>query len=250
MDKEIQEIIEKGEKEKLGGIICLVIFLFFTFFALIITFFVHFVYPILILFVIMDLVFVLVIIDGINHIKKPHKYTFSANFPINILYESKWNFDIASKEYLELVGKDDVINLTDDDKHRILEYASMPAVYFLLWLIDNDYMSEKFYKYVNMDDINNLKMRKMSPVYFYMHSMNCILELNKISENVLSFVCDYFYSDNEKNYLRLSNTNLSDYYECIKNDKGFLFCIDFSYSIYEKICKKINNAYDAYRNKQ
>lgn len=261
MDEQIKKIVKNGEKEKKGGIISLSIFLIFTILIALIGIFVHEIITLLVVFIVIDLIFVFMIVDGNNHIKNPQKYIQktiqNANSSINLVkdgnsafsgYKSKWTWDDAAKEYLQLVGKDSIDNLTEDENDKIYEYASMPAVYFLMWLVDKNYMSENFYQDINKDEINKLKMRQISPVEFFVHNMDCSLVRDEISETILPFVDSYFESEQGRNYINLSNINVSDYCECIKNDKNFIFCIDFSWNICDKVSEKINSAYNNFKN--
>lgn len=213
------------------------------------------------------------IIDGNNHIKNPQKYIQNNMQNSNIVvnnennsvtinigknteksnaiftsYKSKWAWDDAAKEYLKLTGKENLDNLEEEDNDKIYEYASMPAAYFLMWLVDNEFMAHDFYQDVKEEEINKLKKREISPVEFFVYNMDCSLVRNEISENILPFIDNYFEVDQKRNYINFSNLNMSDYYECIKNNKGFIFCVDFSWSIYAKIADKINNAYDSFKN--
>lgn len=123
----------------------------------------------------------------------------------------------------------------------------MPAVYFLMWLVDNDFMSDDFYQEVKEEEIGKLKKREISPVEFFVYNMDCSLIRNEISGKILPFIDDYFEVDKKRNYINFSNLNMSDYYECIKNDRGFIFCVDFSWDIYGKIADKINSAYNSFK---
>ena len=181
--------------------------------------------------------------------KNPEKYSNSipirtTNSSIKLekncfrAYKSKWTWDDAAKEYLQLVGKDSIDNLTEAENDKIYEYASMPAVYFVIWLVNKNYMSEYFFQDdISEDVINKLKMRQISPVEFFTNYMDCVLARDDISETILPFVDSYFEN----------NIYDSDYCDCIKNDKNFIYCIDFSWDIYDKLSEKIDSAYNNFK---
>ena len=195
------------------------------------------------------------IVLGCKRIKNPEKYiqkgmqvdnksfnykSFADENGFNA-YKSKWAWDDAAMEYCSLkeYGYEEI---PEEESDKVYEYASMPAVYFLMWLIENDYMSETFYAETPNEEINKLKTREMSPVDFFVNYMDCCLLRDEIAESILPFVDSYFESVDGIGYLNFRNKNMSDYYECIKNENDFYFCIDFSWDIYDRIRSKINKA--------
>lgn len=125
MEEQIKQIIKNGKKEKNGGVISLTIFGIFTALIAIISIFAHEIMPLLVILLVIDLLFILMIIDGNNHIKNPQKYMQNNIQNSNILvnkdnnsvtinlgkntekfnetftaYKSKWTWDDAAKEYL------------------------------------------------------------------------------------------------------------------------------------------------------
>ena len=195
------------------------------------------------------------IVRGCKRIKNPGKYiqktaqitNKSVKFRSFIdekgfnAYKSKWGWDDAAMEYCDLkeYGYEEI---PEEESDKIYEYASMPAAYFLMWLIENDHMSETFYAETPNEEINKLKAREITPVDFFVNNMDCCLLRDEIAESILPFVDSYFESVDERAYLNFRNKDMSDYYECVKNENDFYFCIDFSWDIYDRIRNKIDKA--------
>lgn len=254
MEEQINKIIKNGKKEKIEGIVCLIIFGLFTTLIALISVFVHEIVALLVILIVIDLSFIFMIIDGNSRIKNPQKYIQNTNANKNdkksivafTSYKSKWVWDDATKEYLQLIGKDNIDDLSEEENDKIYEYASMPAVYFFMWLIDNELMSEGFYQAHKEEQISKLKKHEISPVDFFVYDMDCSLIRDDIDSKILPFVDNYFENDN-KGYINFNSLELSDYYQCVINNKEFIFCVDFSWDIYNKIVDKINNAYNNFK---
>lgn len=263
MEEQIEIIIKNGEKERKGGLISLIIFGIITLFIGVISVFEHGIISLMIILIISDLCFIGMIVDGKNRINNPHKYFVATqnNTTSNILnfrsskneknifkaYKSKWIWEDAAKEYLKKNNINSIEELTEEDNDKIYEYASMPAVYFFVWLVENKYMSSYFYADYDSSFINKIINRQSSPVEYFTIGLDCALTRDDISEQILPFVDNYFEVESKRNYINFSYLDKSDYYDCIKNEQGFIFCIDFSWSIYDRISKKINNAYSEYK---
>ena len=161
-------------------------------------------------------------------------------------YKSKWAWDDAAMEYCRII-ESGYEEIPEEDEDKIFEYASMPAAYFMMWLVENDLMSEIFYGQIAKEEINRLKAREISPVEFFVGNMDCCLLRDEISEKVLPFVDGYFETVEEKGYLNFRNPDMSDYYQCIRNENSFYYCVEFSWDTYDMIREKIDDAYGKYR---
>lgn len=180
-------------------------------------------------------------ISGYLRIKFPNNYiNQKSNEKLDFdLYKSEWSWEDAAKEYLKLKGKEKIEDLTVEENEIIYEYASMPMVYFAMWLIENNLLSncayEDMFSHEYFDEIKN---RKITPVDFIRNVDYCFVS-DLISSSVLPFVDEYFYRE----YIEV------DYPKCIKNDNNFIYCVDYSWEIYDKIAIVINTAYNKYNDK-
>lgn len=158
-------------------------------------------------------------------------------------YKSEWAWEDAAEEYLKLNNKEKIDDLTPEENEIIYKYASMPVAYFAMWLIENNLLDYEMYD-VSDELLIDIKNRKKTPVEFISRN-DYYFSGQDIAEKIIPFVDDYYdyrYEDRYDN-----NREKSDYYQCIKNDNGFYYCIDFSWDTYDKIANKINNAYKKYK---
>lgn len=179
--------------------------------------------------------------QGIQIVKNPLNYKVNTDKNGFNAYKSKWAWDDAAYEYCSFkeYGYEE---MPEEENDKVYEYASMPAAYFLMWLIENDYMSESFYVGTPNEEINKLKAHEITPVDFFVNNMDCCLLRDEIAEKILPFVDAYFETVNVRGYLNFRNPEMSDYYKCIENEYHFYFCVDFSWDIYDRIRIKINDA--------
>lgn len=159
--------------------------------------------------------------------------------------KAKWSFESAAEEYCRHFSKtkDD---FTDEDIEKVYSYASMPTAYFLMWLIDNNCMSKEFLAQIHDAELSKLKRREITPVSFFMGSMDCTLIREDISPSVIDFIDSYFYDgceDFSKCYSHYSWKYMFDYYSCVSGGEGYYYCNEFSWDKYEKIKAKIDERY-------
>lgn len=155
-------------------------------------------------------------------------------------YKSEWAWEDAAEEYLKLNNKEKIDDLTPEENEIIYKYASMPVAYFAMWLIENNLLDNELYNTFG-EDLIDIKNRKKSPVEF-ISEMDYYFSGQDIAEKIISFVDYYYFKIYES-----ENHEKSDYYQCIKNENGLYYCIDFSWDIYDKIANKINDAYKKYK---
>ena len=153
-------------------------------------------------------------------------------------YKSEWAWEDAAQEYLKLKNKKKIDELSQEENEIIYKYASMPLAYFVMWLIENDFIDEDYHMFEEWEEV---KERKETPVEFISRN-DYYFSGQDIAEKIIPFV-DYYYDNIYEN----SNRDKSDYYQCIKNENGLYYCIDFSWDIYDRIANKINNAYKKYK---
>lgn len=264
MEEQAEAVIKKGKKEKNGGKVSLIIFGIITVLFGIISIFETSAFILVFVLILCDLCFGAMMFDGNNRINNPEKYIVNTqgNMQSGIIkahkneknhfeaYKSKWLWEAAAKEYLQLKGKECLDELTEDDNDKIYEYASMPAIYFFAWLIENKFMSTYFYLDSDKEITGDVLDRKKTPVKEFVYGLDCSLTRDDMSEEILMFADQYFEGINDRNYINFSALDKSDYYECIKNEQNFIFCIDFSWGIYDKISEKIDSAFKSYQEKQ
>lgn len=169
-----------------------------------------------------------------SHTKKK-QYSFK--------YKSEWAWEDAAEEYLKLNNKEKTDDLTPEENEIIYRYASMPLAYFVMWLIENDLLDYEIYD-ASDELLIDIKNRKKTPVEFISRN-DYYFSGQNIAEKIIPFVDDYYFNIYDNSYV--NNREKSDYYQCIKNDNGFYYCVDFSWDIYDKIANKINNAYKKYK---
>ena len=147
-------------------------------------------------------------------------------------YKSKWAWDDAAKEYMQK-KQIRLEDLTKEDNEKIYDYASMPAVYFLDWLIKNHYLSEEV-----QDEESGVS---------FMQDMDYVLLRDDIKDTVLPFVDTYFDQNFRSHYNLYTLTYIYDYYQAIQNENRFYYCIDYSEEISRKITDTIDKQYRYYQ---
>ncbi len=161
---------------------------------------------------------------------KEKKYSFR--------YKSEWVWEDAAMEYLKLKNKENISELTQEEKETIYKYASMPIAYFAMWLIDNNFLDNDTYDTSNQLIID-IKNRKKTPVEL-ISNMDYYFSGQDITAKIIPFVEMYYNDLYDRGCMHKEE---SDYYQCIKNNSGFYYCVDFSWENYDKIAQKINDAY-------
>lgn len=158
--------------------------------------------------------------------------------------KAKWAWNSAAKEYCQLYNRS-FESLSNEEKSKFYNYASNPIVYFLTWLIKNDFMSESFMQEHNFNSINNIKNERVNPVEFFGAEMAYVLDSSNISEKILPFMYWYYnkFSSNGFHSHYSTKKYHFDYYEVIKNYNGIFYCTDFSWEKYHRIEDKINDRY-------
>lgn len=153
-------------------------------------------------------------------------------------YKAEWAWTDAADEYLKKTGKTDYSQLSEEENEKIFGYASMPMVYFAMWLVEKDLLSEDIWGDTNDEYFTKMKSREISPLEI-LETCSYDFATADIDESILPFVCWYFYDF----YIN------TDYPEYIKNDDQFYYCVDFSWEAYDKLAKRIDYAYSVFLNK-
>lgn len=167
--------------------------------------------------------------------------TYEVQPPRPYCYKGKWAWDDAAVEYLRMTGKESFDELTDDDNRQIYRYTMMPVAYYFYWLLKKGFMSSEFYDLVG-DEIPEADIESHSiDVLGILEDMDCCLHSDDMLEGASKFTNHYA----EVRYATLySRQLLFDYYEEIKNPGGFYYCVDFSWDVCERMCDKIDEAYE------
>lgn len=161
--------------------------------------------------------------------------------------KAKWAWDSAAREYCKLTNKP-FEYLSENETCKFYNYASSPIVYFLTWLIKNDFMSEDFKQDYSVYLINDIKNERVNPIEFFGAEMAYVLDSSHLSKEILPFM-DMYYNNfdcNTVSYLCYIKKYHFDYYEVIKNYDGIFYCADFSWEKYHRIEYKINERYKYY----
>ena len=179
-------------------------------------------------------------------LKKKHKLLARNNPPFYgfEMYKAKWSWEDAAREYLKKSGKNDFYELTEYEKDKIYNYALMPVCYFFYWLLDKGLMSDKFYNYYTINEIDEIRKGHVTPIEFLVRQRDYTFLREDISEKILPFVDRYFAKP--RVYNGYSDLFIFDYYEFIKNPDRFYYVVDFSWDICNKLCKRIDERYETF----
>lgn len=152
--------------------------------------------------------------------------------------EAERSMNSAVAEYCKIYNKS-IYELTDDERVKIYEYASGDMLYFLAWLVKNDFLSEQ----INEENIVDIKSEKISPIEILYYTDYAIIE-DMLSEEIVPFVDSYYNSAAVRCYSIYNfGRYLNHYYEAIRNDKNLFYCLDFSWDTYHILEKKIDESY-------
>lgn len=143
--------------------------------------------------------------------------------------KAEYSYDVAADEYCRLHDIDKA-NMSEEDHYKIYEYAGMYITYFLYWLIINDYISVSFKEMMGEEQIKAVRQRNISPVEIF-RNMDNTLSMQEIDNSLRYFMTSYY-----------SKRYFADYYLEIYNEQHNVYCLDFSYDIYDKIAKRIDEA--------
>lgn len=151
----------------------------------------------------------------------------------------------ATSEYCRLYSKNPS-ELSADENAELYYYASNSIVYFLAWIIKNNFLSDEFIRSHNSDLINDIKNERTDPVKFFASEMNYTLSRYDLSQYILGFVNNYYYDSHNMIYSHCTMKYGFDYYEITKYSDGILYCSEFSWEKYYKIENRINERYQYY----
>lgn len=152
--------------------------------------------------------------------------------------EAERSLNSATEEYCKINNKT-IYELTDDERAKIYDYASGEMVYFLAWLVKNDFLSEQ----INEENLADIKSEKISPIEILYYTHYAIIE-DILSEEIVPFVNSYYNSapDSEHSF-DYSGRYIDHYREAIQNDENLFYCLDFSWDTYHILEKKIDESY-------
>ncbi len=152
-----------------------------------------------------------------------------------------WHYDDALEIYLKEKNKsyDDFDN---EDVENVLKYSGNHIVYFLTWIIQND-----FYNIVGegrpeeettelMADIEVIKSKKQTAYKFLCDYCDSKLWRCDFAESILEFVDSYYIPDYMMDYM--------DYVELTLGKR--MYGLDFDWDEYDRFKGTIDNAYKIY----
>lgn len=134
-----------------------------------------------------------------------------------------------------------------EDRVKITEYACMPIIYLLQWLIENNHMSELFTKRFKPDDIANVRSGFIPVMYFFRNAMQCKVDRWDISDKIQNFLVWYYEPFTDIGCYRRSNDSyLFDYCTIIQSKGADLYYCDYHYDIYRELKEIIDKRYEEY----
>jgi len=186
---------------------------------------------------------VICVILAIWYCRKVHKVTGT---PVVIHAFTTYNAGIywnnALAEYMRYQGIDKLPEKSPDtEKAEIVNnYASMPVIYLLKWLIDRQYMSEIFYEHVN-GGWHTVNWDDITPLEFFRTEMGYIMYRDYVRGDVLGFLDGYF------DVAEVSNLDTVwygfDYYEAVGSSEGYYYCVEYSDAVYERLAEIFDRRY-------
>ena len=124
---------------------------------------------------------------------------------------------------------------------RIGQYAALPIVYMLKWLIDHDYMTEKFYR---RSGINNPEDAKYANPMELFQKQEYVIGIKDIKSEILGFLDSYYVIQDLYRYNCTYAYYIRDYYEqVVSKQSNIVFCREYSSQAQEDMNRKIDEAY-------
>ena len=157
-------------------------------------------------------------------------------------YKAKWAWDDAAKEYMQIHHLD-YADLSEEDNQQIYEYASMPAVYLLAWLVRYKHMSDAFYAENQTEEVLN---GTQSPLSFFVNNMDYTLVREDIHPSVLHFIDSYFDSESRRHYNLYTMSYICDYYQAIQNKNHFYYCVDYTEDLCNTLVNRIEQRFGSF----
>ena len=147
-------------------------------------------------------------------------------------YKAQQYYNDAAEEFNVRFTQEEQDKMDDRDLN-IYRYASMPIIYFLKWIIDNGYASNELKaKYGN---------QKWDILEMFGNVMDYTLARDDIDARIIDFADHYL---GEQTSYSLETPNLMfDYYEAVKNEGNFFYCVDYSKETAKKLAEAIRKRY-------
>ncbi len=124
---------------------------------------------------------------------------------------------------------------------RIGQYAALPIVYMLKWLIDHDYMTEKFYR---RSGINNPEDAKYANPMELFQKQEYVIGIKDIKSEILGFLDSYYVIQDLYRFNCRYAYYIRDYYEqVVLKQSNIVFCREYSSQAQEDMNRKIDEAY-------
>ena len=132
----------------------------------------------------------------------------------------------------------------DYDDAKLIEYASMPIIYLLQWLLVREYMSSSFYKNHSKDDVYE-QLKYNTPLELFRDMMDYCLAREDIDAGILKFLDvydspNYFYNSENNNYIH-------DYLNAVSNPDNLFYCVEYSQDVYDALEKVFDARLEHYR---
>ena len=167
------------------------------------------------------------------------------NFDIE---KAEWHYDAASDEYHHCNISPEVAYADDD---LIYEYASMPMAYYLMWLLDRDFVSKEFFSLIPAEVIEAVRSGKESPVCLLECTDYCFSK-DMISEEVYNFTNTYYWGSMRRNgfgfgYDSQCASYQFDYFEVV-GDCRYYYVNSYSQVLRTKLEEVLDRRFREYNN--
>lgn len=175
-------------------------------------------------------------LTGFMHLHLPKKKNIQYKPYCFTHIKAEWSEDSVQQEYCRIHGIEEE-NLTDDDRNKIAEYSSNWLLYFLKWLVKNNfYICDE----ESVHEVESITENKTSPSQLFEHMDNC-LSMDNIKLELGFFMTQYF----EYPYSEISRY-IDDYLTVVHRQRNIDYCLEYSEDLYEPIEKLIDLAYMKY----
>ncbi|MBR2523316.1 MAG: hypothetical protein IKE53_02615 [Clostridiales bacterium] len=145
-------------------------------------------------------------------------------------YDAKDHAADARSEFCAIYGGPEDESSPEFER-EILEYASMPIIYLVMWLSERGYIKLRF-----EDGI--------SPLETFGSAMEYRISRKDIAPDIIPFLDSYVRTFSY--YSASCDYFLFDYYEAVKNADNAYYCNEFSVSAYRQIRDRLDRRYEEY----
>ena len=136
--------------------------------------------------------------------------------------KGEWAWDAAYREYF---GDNEERQLPDSVVCKLYEYAAMPIVCYVCWLVRRELLTDEFYELIPQDVTDEIKQGRGDPVSMLSYN-DYTLTADMLTRAVFSFTGDYYQDSlrREKHaspYDAYSQSYQFDYFDIIGGGKKY-----------------------------